>query len=388
MSDTEKDRIFQLHAHHTGVLNIQSQLEVHNRQDLARAYTPGVAFLSQEIAKNPRLKRQYTLSGKLIVLITDGSAVLGLGNLGPAAGLPVIEGKALLYKDLAKVNALPLALDQVPVDEAVTTIKNISQTFAGIHLEDIAAPRCFEIETKLSQALSIPVYHDDQEGTAIVVLAGLLNAVQVVGKELTQAHIVINGVGASGYATARLLHAIGVQHLTLVDIHGVITPDDRRYNRYQRQLAQELHTAPSQKGQTLTDVIAHQDIFIGLSDQNVLQPADVQQMNKQPIIFALANPVPEIAPAKAVQAGAAVVATGSSKYPNQVNNVLVFPGLFKGLLQSSLEQVDYGLQLLVAQKLAQLTAQPDAKHIIADVFDPRVVAAVSQAVAQYAQKGK
>jgi len=207
MSDTEKDRIFQLHAHHTGVLNIQSQLEVHNRQDLARAYTPGVAFLSQEIAKNPRLKRQYTLSGKLIVLITDGSAVLGLGNLGPAAGLPVIEGKALLYKDLAKVNALPLALDQVPVDEAVTTIKNISQTFAGIHLEDIAAPRCFEIETKLSQALSIPVYHDDQEGTAIVVLAGLLNAVQVVGKELTQAHIVINGVGASGYATARLLHA-------------------------------------------------------------------------------------------------------------------------------------------------------------------------------------
>lgn len=381
----EQDEILKLHAAHTGVLDIHSDLAVTDKAELGKAYTPGVAVISKLIAAHPELKAKYTMSGKLVALITDGSAVLGLGNIGPAGGLPVVEGKALLYKNLAGINAIPLALNQVSVPAMVATIKNMSLSFAGIHLEDITAPKCFELEAALKSELDIPVYHDDQEGTAIVVLAGLINAAHVVGKTLQQMRIVVNGVGASGLATARLLAAVGVKQLTLVDVYGVVTADDRRYNRYQRDLAKQLGTPAQLKGQPLAKVMADQDVFIGLSDANVLSAGAVHLMNHDPIVFALANPVPEIAPAVAEKAGAAVIATGSSQYPNQVNNILAFPGLFKGLLANGVKQVDDALQVQVAQALAKTVTNPTATMIVPSVFDEQVVPNVTAAVAAYAQ---
>lgn len=369
-----------LHAKHTGVLEVEGVLPVDNREELGEAYTPGVAKLSKLIAKNPSLKVKYTVSGKLVAVITDGTAVLGLGNVGPEAGLPVVEGKALLYKQLAGVTALPLCLNQVKSSEIVTTIKNISKSFSGIHLEDIAAPRCFEIEEQLKKQLNIPVYHDDQEGTAIVVLAGLINAAKIVNKSLKNLKILINGIGAAGVATANLLLDCGVKQLTLVDKHGLIDPTDVRYNSYQRTLAKKVQ----QKGNLkLSEVIADQDVFIGLSDANVLTAADVKKMAPDPIIFALANPVPEILPATALKAGAKIVATGSSQYPNQINNILVFPGLFRGLLESHLNNVDFALEKLVAQTLADLVPNPTNDDIIPGVFDLDVAKKVSDAVKNY-----
>lgn len=381
----EQDEILKLHAAHTGVLDIHSDLAVTDKADLGKAYTPGVAVISKLIAAHPELKAKYTMSGKLVVLITDGSAVLGLGNIGPAGGLPVVEGKALLYKNLAGINAIPLALNQVSVPAMVATIKNMSLSFAGIHLEDITAPKCFELEAALKDELDIPVYHDDQEGTAIVVLAGLINAAHVVGKSLRQMRIVVNGVGASGLATARLLAAVGVKQLTLVDVYGVVTADDQRYNQYQRHLAKQLGTPAQLKGQPLAKVMADQDVFIGLSDANVLSAGAVHLMNHDPIVFALANPVPEINPAVAEKAGATVIATGSSQYPNQVNNILAFPGLFKGLLTNGVKQVDNALQIQVAQALAKTVSNPTATTIVPSVFDSQVVPNVTAAVAAYAQ---
>lgn len=381
----EQDEILKLHAAHTGVLDIHSDLAVTDKADLGKAYTPGVAVISKLIAAHPELKAKYTMSGKLVALITDGSAVLGLGNIGPAGGLPVVEGKALLYKNLAGINAIPLALNQVSVPAMVATIKNMSLSFAGIHLEDITAPKCFELEAALKDELDIPVYHDDQEGTAIVVLAGLINAAHVVGKSLRQMRIVVNGVGASGLATARLLAAVGVKQLTLVDVYGVVTADDQRYNQYQRNLAKQLGTPAQLKGQPLAKVMADQDVFIGLSDANVLSAGAVHLMNHDPIVFALANPVPEINPAVAEKAGATVIATGSSQYPNQVNNILAFPGLFKGLLTNGVKQVDNALQIQVAQALAKTVSNPTATTIVPSVFDLQVVPNVTAAVAAYAQ---
>lgn len=381
----EQDEILKLHAAHTGVLDIHSDLAVTDKADLGKAYTPGVAVISKLIAAHPELKAKYTMSGKLVALITDGSAVLGLGNIGPAGGLPVVEGKALLYKNLAGINAIPLALNQVSVPAMVATIKNMSLSFAGIHLEDITAPKCFELEAALKDELDIPVYHDDQEGTAIVVLAGLINAAHVVGKSLRQMRIVVNGVGASGLATARLLAAVGVKQLTLVDVYGVVTADDQRYNQYQRNLAKQLGTPAQLKGQPLAKVMADQDVLIGLSDANVLSAGAVHLMNHDPIVFALANPVPEINPAVAEKAGATVIATGSSQYPNQVNNILAFPGLFKGLLTNGVKQVDNALQIQVAQALAKTVSNPTATTIVPSVFDSQVVPNVTAAVAAYAQ---
>lgn len=374
----DKDEIVKLHATHTGVLEMAPELAVENKTDLGKAYTPGVATISKAIEKDPSLKDQLTLSGKLVAVVTDGSAVLGLGNIGPAGGLPVVEGKSLLYKDLAGVDALPIAIKQVPIDEFVQTVQNTSLSFAGIHLEDIAAPRCFEIEDKLRQTLDIPVYHDDQEGTAIVVLAGLLNAAKVVGKNLADLKVVLNGVGASGVATARLLHGVGVQHITLVDIDGVVKPDSTTYNTYQTTLAKEIGLSVTDN--SLDDVIDDQDVFIGLSDADVLTGAQVERMADQPIIFALANPKPEIDPAVAHAAHAGVVATGSGQYPNQVNNILVFPGLFKGLLLSGLKSVDLAVEEVVARALAQMITTPTPEKIIPGVFDDGVVETVTQAL--------
>lgn len=380
----EDKEILSMHAKNQGVLNIAPQFEVKNRKELGEAYTPGVAIISKLIERYPELKDKYTLSGKLVALVTDGSAVLGLGNIGPAGGLPVVEGKALLYKDLANVNALPLTVEQVPVDEFVATLKNMQESFAGFHLEDIKAPRCFEIEEKLSKVVNIPVYHDDQEGTAIVVLAGLINAARVVKKNLEDLKVIINGVGASGVATARLLFAAGIKNITFVDIDGPVHVDSQNYNHYQTDLVKQ--SADQTPYKNLSEAVKDRDVFIGLSDADVLTSEQVKTMAKNPIIFALANPKPEIDPQVAKDADAAVMATGSSQYPNQVNNILVFPGLYKGLLSADLNKVDFGLEKAIASALANMISNPTAEKIVPGVFDDGVVNTVAKAVQHYASQ--
>lgn len=380
----EDKEILSMHAKNQGVLNIAPQFEVKNRKELGEAYTPGVAIISKLIERYPELKDKYTLSGKLVALVTDGSAVLGLGNIGPAGGLPVVEGKALLYKDLANVNALPLTVEQVPVDEFVATLKNMQESFAGFHLEDIKAPRCFEIEEKLSKVVNIPVYHDDQEGTAIVVLAGLINAARVVKKNLKDLKVIINGVGASGVATARLLFAAGIKNITFVDIDGPVHVDSQNYNHYQTDLVKQ--SADQTPYKNLSEAVKDRDVFIGLSDADVLTSEQVKTMAKNPIIFALANPKPEIDPQIAKDADAAVMATGSSQYPNQVNNILAFPGLYKGLLSADLNKVDFGLETAIASALANMISNPTAEKIVPGVFDDGVVNTVVKAVQHYASQ--
>ena len=380
----EDKEILSMHAKNQGVLNIAPQFEVKNRKELGEAYTPGVAIISKLIERYPELKDKYTLSGKLVALVTDGSAVLGLGNIGPAGGLPVVEGKALLYKDLANVNALPLTVEQVPVNEFVATLKNMQESFAGFHLEDIKAPRCFEIEEKLSKVVNIPVYHDDQEGTAIVVLAGLINAARVVKKNLKDLKVIINGVGASGVATARLLFAAGIKNIKFVDIDGPVHVDSQNYNHYQTDLVKQ--SADQTPYKNLSEAVKDRDVFIGLSDADVLTSEQVKTMAKNPIIFALANPKPEIDPQVAKDADVAVMATGSSQYPNQVNNILVFPGLYKGLLSTDLNKVDFGLEKAIASALANMISNPTAEKIVPGVFDDGVVNTVAKAVQHYASQ--
>ncbi|MCT2918257.1 NADP-dependent malic enzyme [Limosilactobacillus fermentum] len=380
------EEVLSLHAKHHGVLAISPEFAVHNKQELGEAYTPGVAIISKLIERYPELKDKYTMSGKLVALVTDGSAVLGLGNIGPAGGLPIVEGKALLYKDLSGVNAIPLTVEQVSPDEVVSTLKNMQESFAGFHLEDIAAPRCFEIEEKLAKEVNIPVYHDDQEGTAIVVLAGLINAAKVVGKQLTDLKVVINGVGASGVATARLLFAAGIKNITFVDIDGPVHADSKNYNHYQTNLVKQSSDQTAYAD--LDEAVRNRDVFIGLSDADVLSADQVKKMADNPIIFALANPKPEIDPAVAHEAGVQVMATGSSQYPNQVNNILVFPGLYKGLLATDLNKVDFGLEKAIAQGIASLVPEPTADRFVPGVFDDGVVDTVAQAVKDYAASKK
>lgn len=380
------EEVLSLHAKHHGVLAISPEFAVHNKQELGEAYTPGVAIISKLIERYPELKDKYTMSGKLVALVTDGSAVLGLGNIGPAGGLPIVEGKALLYKDLSGVNAIPLTVEQVSPDEVVSTLKNMQESFAGFHLEDIAAPRCFEIEEKLAKEVNIPVYHDDQEGTAIVVLAGLINAAKVVGKQLTDLKVVINGVGASGVATARLLFAAGIKNITFVDIDGPVHADSKNYNHYQTNLVKQSSDQTAYAD--LDEAVRNRDVFIGLSDADVLSADQVKKMADNPIIFALANPKPEIDPAVAHEAGVQVMATGSSQYPNQVNNILVFPGLYKGLLATDLNKVDFGLEKAIAQGIASLVPDPTADRFVPGVFDDGVVDTVAQAVKDYAASKK
>lgn len=378
----EDEELLSLHAKHRGVLAISPEFAVHNKKELGEAYTPGVAVISKLIERYPELKDKYTMSGKLVALVTDGSAVLGLGNIGPAGGLPIVEGKALLYKDLSGVNAIPLTVEQVSPDEVVTTLKNMQESFAGFHLEDIAAPRCFEIEEKLAKEVNIPVYHDDQEGTAIVVLAGLINAAKVAGKQLTDLKVVINGVGASGVATARLLFAAGIKNITFVDINGPVHSDSKEYNHYQTDLVKQSSDQTAYAN--LDEAVSGRDVFVGLSDADVLSADQVKMMADNPIIFALANPKPEIDPQVAHAAGVKIMATGSSQYPNQVNNILVFPGLYKGLLATDLNKVDFGLETAIAKEIASLVPEPTTARFVPGVFDEGVVDTVAQAVKDYA----
>ena len=386
-SDNVLEEVLAIHQKNIGVLSLEATEAVLNHHDLAKMYTPGVAELSLMIAQNHELAREWTISGKLIAVITDGSAVLGLGNMGTQAGLPIVEGKALLYKNLAGVDAIPLALEQKSVDEMVQTIENLQNSFAGIHLEDISAPKCFEIEEKLQQRLNIPVYHDDQEGTAIVVLAGLINAAKIKGKPLNELRVVINGVGASGVATAKLCIQAGITHLTLVDRQGVLREEDPTLNPFQRALLRQV-IKPSVENKDLATAVVNQDVFLGLTEADVLTPALIKSMNQDPIIFALANPKPEIEPALAQANGVRLLATGSSKYPNQVNNILAFPGLFKGLLAAKGRKVDVGLQMTVARSLAAMISEPTAEKFIPNVFDGGVVDTVFNAVLDYIKQEK
>lgn len=378
--------VIELHNKNTGVLKVQGLIDIDNEDDLAKAYTPGVAELSLMINKNNDLARELTVSGKLICVITDGTAVLGLGNVGSQAGLPIVEGKSLLYKSLADVNAIPMAINQISVNQIVETIKNIENSFAGIHLEDIAAPQCFEILEKLENELSIPVYHDDQTGTAIVVLAALMNASKLANKNINDLNIIITGAGASGLATAELLFESGIKNITLVDIEGTLIRDDAKNNYYQNKILNKIGIETTKR--ELKDEIIGKDVFIGLSTGNIVTKEMIESMNKQPIIFALANPIPEILPEEAKKGNAKIVATGSSNYPNQVNNILVFPGLFKGLLLTKGKDIGFSLQKKVAESLAELVGKPSYKKFIPNVFDEGVSEVVSKTVVRHFRKSK
>lgn len=355
-------------------------MPLRNEEDLSIAYTPGVAAPCLEIAKNKDDVYKYTMKGKSIAVITNGTAVLGLGNIGPEAGLPVVEGKAILHKKFANIDAIPIGIDSIDPDDIINTIKNIAPGFGGIHLEDIKAPECFYIEEKLKEKLDIPIYHDDQHGTAISVLAGLYNALKIVNKSISEIKVVINGAGASGIATAKLLIVAGVRHLVLCDIRGALIEGDKTLNESQQKIA-KITNRSFEKGE-LKDVIKNKDVFIGVSDGNVLTKEDVARMNKDSIVFALANPTPEITPDEAKAGGARVTATGRSDFPNQINNVLVFPGIFKGVLEVRAKDICDEMGIAAAKGIADLIKDDELSedYIVPSVFNKDVCNAVASAV--------
>jgi malate dehydrogenase (oxaloacetate-decarboxylating) len=375
------DRTFLMHL--GGKIEMSSKLPIRNRDDLSMIYTPGVARVCMAIAENPEDARRLTIKRNSVAVVTDGSAVLGLGNIGPQAALPVMEGKAALFKRFAGIDAWPICLDTQDADEIVAIVKAIAPGFAGINLEDISAPRCFEIEARLREALDIPVFHDDQHGTAIVVLAALTNALKVVGKDISRIRVVMSGAGAAGTAILKLLMAAGVVHATVADVHGVVHEGREDLTESLRWIAE--HTNRSGRTGTLKEAVADADVFIGVSAPNVLDGDDLATMAEDAVVFALANPDPEVDPAIARQT-AAVVATGRSDFPNQINNVLVFPGVFRGLLDAQSRTVDTEMMLAAARALATTVAddQLNANYIIPSVFHPDVAKTVAAAVREAA----
>ena len=371
------DRTFLLHL--GGKLEVQSKVPLKTRDDFSRAYTPGVARICQAIAKDPADARRLTIKRNTVAVVTDGSAVLGLGNLGPAAALPVMEGKAALFKRFADVDAWPVCLDTQDVDEIVRTVQLIAPVYGGINLEDISAPRCFEVEARLRELLDIPVFHDDQHGTAVVVLAALRNALKLVKKDLSKTKIVLSGAGAAGTAIARLLVLAGAKNIIGFDSNGVINKKSDVSNEMRKWFVD--HCNPEQFDGTLSQAIKGADIFIGVSAPNVLTESDVQSMAKDAIVFALANPDPEIDPVLA-RKHAAVVATGRSDQPNQINNVLAFPGIFRGLLDAGASKITDELLVACADAIASCVSesQLNASFIVPSVFDPNVVKSVANAV--------
>ena len=371
------DRTFLLHL--GGKLEVQSKVPLKTRDDLSRAYTPGVARICQAIAKDPADARRLTIKRNTVAVVTDGSAVLGLGNLGPAAALPVMEGKAALFKRFADVDAWPVCLDTQDVDEIVRTVQLIAPVYGGINLEDISAPRCFEVEARLRELLDIPVFHDDQHGTAVVVLAALRNALKLVKKDLSKTKIILSGAGAAGTAIARLLVLAGATNIIGFDSNGVINKKSDASNEMRKWFVD--HCNPGQFEGTLSQAINGADIFIGVSAPNVLTESNVQSMTKDAIVFALANPDPEIDPVLA-RKHAAVVATGRSDQPNQINNVLAFPGIFRGLLDAGASKITDELLVACADAIASCVSesQLNASFIVPSVFDPNVVKSVADAV--------
>jgi malate dehydrogenase (oxaloacetate-decarboxylating) len=371
------DRTFNLHR--GGKISVQSKIPLKNQGDLAMAYTPGVGRICTEIAQNPDKVYSLTAKGNMVAIVTDGSAVLGLGNLGAAGALPVMEGKAMLFKEFAGVDAFPVCLATQDTDEIVQTIKNISPVFGGINLEDISAPRCFEIEARLQKELDIPIFHDDQHGTAIVSLAALFNALKVVEKSMTEIRIVINGAGAAGVAIARLLQKAGAAHIVMCDSRGILSTSRTDLN------SQKLEFAVAQSG-SLADAMAGSDVFLGVSAPGVVTPEMVRSMAQKPIVFAMANPVPEIQPELIVD-DVAVMATGRSDYANQINNVLAFPGIFRGALDCRAKTMTTSMFLEAAAAIASLVkpSELDAEHIVPSVFDERVATTVAAAVQRAAR---
>ncbi|MEA2006894.1 MAG: NADP-dependent malic enzyme [Patescibacteria group bacterium] len=359
-----------------GKIEVNSKRKL-NKNNLAVLYTPGVAEVSKEIAKNKKIARQYTIKKNAIAVVSDGSAVLGLGNIGPEAALPVMEGKALLFKELADVDAFPLVLNTQKTDEIVSIVKAIAPTFGGINLEDISAPRCFEIEECLKKNLKIPVFHDDQHGTAIVVLAGLINALKVVNKKIGSIKIVISGTGAAGVAIAKLLLKAGAKNILLTDSKGIVYEGRKKgMNEAKRKIAKV--TNKGKEHGSLTDALVDADVFVGVSAPNIVKVNDVKNMNKKAIVFAMSNPVPEIMPDKALKAGVAIVATGRSDFPNQINNVLVFPGIFRGALDNGVVQITDKHKLAAARALAKMVVKPNAKKIIPGALNRKAVKAVAR----------
>ncbi|MGQ9873329.1 malic enzyme-like NAD(P)-binding protein [Leptodesmis sp.] len=372
------DRTFNLHR--GGKICVQSRIPLRGQDDLAMAYTPGVGRICTAIAENPEEVYNLTIKHNMVAIVTDGSAVLGLGNLGPEAALPVMEGKAMLFKEFAGVDAFPICLATQDTDEIVETVKRIAPVFGGVNLEDIAAPRCFEIEVRLQRELNIPIFHDDQHGTAIVSLAALINALKLVKKHMEEVRIVINGAGAAGIAIARLLQKAGVQHLCICDSRGILSLQRADLTEQKREFAVEM-------AGTLADAMQGADVFLGVSVPGVVTPEMVRSMATDRIVFAMANPIPEIQP-ELVSAEVAIMATGRSDYPNQINNVLAFPGLFRGALDCRAQTFTTNMYLEAAQAIASLIKPADLnpEHIVPSVFDDRVASAVSAAVQRAARQ--
>ena len=377
---TNNEKALKMHEEWNGKIETTAKAHVNSREDLAIAYTPGVAEPCKVIAQDPEAAYKYTMKANTVAVVSDGSAVLGLGNIGALAAMPVMEGKAVLFKEFGGVNAVPICLDTQDTEEIIKSVVNIAPAFGGINLEDISAPRCFEIETRLKELLNIPVFHDDQHGTAIVVLAGIINALKVTGKKKEDCRVVVNGAGSAGVAITKLLLTYGFPHITMCDINGIISKSSPNLNWMQQQMT-EVTNLEERTG-TLADALKGADIFVGVSAPNIVSKEMVASMNKDAILFAMANPVPEIMPDLAKEAGAKVVGTGRSDFPNQVNNVVAFPGIFKGTLEGRATQITEEMKLAAANAIAGLVPEEELNenNILPEAFDPRVADTVSKAI--------
>lgn len=383
---TNAEKALQLHEEWNGKFETTPKMKIQTREDLALAYTPGVAEPCKVIAKDKEAAYKYTIKSNTIAVVSDGSAVLGLGNIGAHAAMPVMEGKAVLFKEFGNVNAVPVCLDTQDTEEIIKTVVNIAPAFGGINLEDISAPRCFEIETKLKELLDIPVFHDDQHGTAIVVLAGIINGLKVTGKTKEDCQVVVNGAGSAGVAITKLLLTYGFKHVTMCDKSGILSKASEGLN-WMQQSMMEVTNLENKTG-SLADALRGADIFVGVSAPNIVTADMVKTMNKDAIIFAMANPVPEIMPDVAKAAGAKVVGTGRSDFPNQVNNVIAFPGIFKGALEGRARQITEDMKLAAALAIANLVPDDEVSdvNILPEAFDPRVADVVSKAVIDHIEK--
>lgn len=377
---TNSEKALKLHEEWCGKVSTDSKCSIKSREDLALAYTPGVAEPCKEIHKNPENAYRYTIKSNTVAVVSDGSAVLGLGNIGALAAMPVMEGKSVLFKEFGNVNAFPICLDTQDTEEIIKTVVNIAPAFGGINLEDISAPRCFEIERRLNELLDIPVFHDDQHGTAIVVLAGIINGLRITKKKKEDCRVVVNGAGSAGIAITRLLLTYGFKNVTMCDKNGIIGADCENLNWMQQEMA-KITNLDNKKG-LLSDALTGADIFVGVSAANVLTPEMVKTMNSDSIIFAMANPVPEIMPDVAKAAGAKIVGTGRSDFPNQVNNVIAFPGIFKGALLGRASVITEDMKLAAANAIAGLVSDDELndEFILPEAFDERVSDVVAKAV--------
>lgn len=375
-----------MHEEHKGKVEVVSKVAVKNRDDLSTAYTPGVAEPCRKIRDNKADVYKYTCKGNMVAVVSDGTAVLGLGDIGPEAAIPVMEGKSILFKEFGGVDAFPICLDTKDVDEIVETVKRIAPVFGGINLEDISAPRCFEIEKRLKEELDIPVFHDDQHGTAIVVSAGLINALKLVGKPFDEANVVINGAGSAGISICKLLLQLGIGNVVLVDRQGAMCPGQDWMNPAQAEMA-EITNKDRQTG-SLAEIMKGKDVFVGVSAPNIVTAEMVASMAADPIVFAMANPTPEIMPEEAAKGGVRVMATGRSDYPNQINNVLVFPGIFRGALDAKATGITEEMKMAAAKAIASIVTDDELKedYIIPGAFDERVAKVVAKAVADEAIK--